>query len=375
MSSSMRGAEMRLGDHLDFSNGSTLRMRESQGRYPIYGANGAIGYAPEHNARGPLIIVGRVGSFCGSVHFCDSDVWITENAVACHVKNPAETRFWYYALQACGLNRHRAGSGQPLLNQSILRSISVRAVEPGERRRIGEILGAIDDKIAANRRVVEAAEQLMVATALRVRDHTALSNLATRSTASLGPREFDDTVALYSLPAFDRDAQVNLVDGRTIRSHKFVLPEPCVLFSKLNPGTPRIWNIPRLPSAMALASTEFVVLRPIGVDTSALWSAVRQPEVSATLHKMAAGMTGSRQRIQPRELLEVTVPDVRGLPAGPARALSSLGALCQRIRAESAHLYEVREVVLPLLIRGKVRVRADGDLPNERELYDKDGLP
>ncbi len=358
-SSSGASETARLGDHLDFSNGSTLRVREpeSEGRYPIYGANGAIGYASQHNARGPLIVVGRVGSFCGSVHFSNCDVWITDNAVACHVRNSDETRYWYYALQTCGLNRHRAGSGQPLLNQSILRSVSVRAVEPGERQRIGEILGAIDDKIAANRRVIEAAEALMVATVRRVCDHTILSNLATRSTVSLGPREFDDTVAHYSLPAFDADAHVNLVDGRTIKSHKFVLPEPCVLFSKLNPRIPRIWNVPRLPSAMALASTEFVVLRPIGVDTSALWSAVRQPEVLAILQQMAAGMTGSRQRIQPRELLEVTVRDVRRLPVGPARTLSSLGALCDRSRAEAAHLSGVRETLLPLLMCGKVRVK------------------
>ena len=162
--------KVRLGDFLDFSNGSTSPAREPDGRYPVYGANGAIGYAAQHNARGPLIVLGRVGSYCGSLHYCDSDVWVTDNALVCRAKSPDETRYWYYALQTCRLNEHRTGSGQPLLNQGILRDVSVWAVAPHERGRISELLGAIDDKIAANARVIEAAEDLMVATVGSVSD-------------------------------------------------------------------------------------------------------------------------------------------------------------------------------------------------------------
>ena len=102
-----------LGDHLDFSNGSGSPVRTSDGDIPVYGANGPIGYATQPNARGPLIVIGRVGSYCGSVRYCDSDVWVTDNAFVCRAKNPLETRYWYYALQTCGLNDHRAGSGSP----------------------------------------------------------------------------------------------------------------------------------------------------------------------------------------------------------------------------------------------------------------------
>ncbi len=62
----------RLGDHLDFSQRQRLARAGPGGRYPVYGSNGAIGYAAKRNAGGPLIAVGRVGSYCGSVHYCDS---------------------------------------------------------------------------------------------------------------------------------------------------------------------------------------------------------------------------------------------------------------------------------------------------------------
>lgn len=348
---------VRLGDYLDFSNGSTPPVRESNGRYPVYGANGAIGYAAQSNASGPLIVVGRVGSNCGSLRYCDSDVWVTDNALACRAKYPAETRYWYYALQTCRLNQHRAGSGQPLLNQNVLRNILIWTVAASERHRIGEFLGALDDKIAANERLIEAAEALMLAMVESVTEYTPLSSLARRSAASLDPQEFDGIVAHFSLPAFDDSARPSFVQAQTIKSAKFLLSEPCVLFSKLNPKIPRIWNVIGLPSEMALASTEFVVLQPIGVNASAVWSAVRQPDVLATLQPMAAGMTGSRQRIQPHELLEAVVRDVRRLGTGPSKTIASLGVLCHRRRTESARMSSFRDALLPLLMSGKVRVK------------------
>ena len=251
----------RLGDHLDFSNGTGLPAKASGGRFRVYGANGAIGYAAQHNATGPLIVLGRVGSYCGSLRYCDSDVWVTDNALVCRAKDPQETRYWYYALHTCGLNEHRAGSGQPLLNQSILRDVSVSIVAAPQRRRIAELLGAVDDKIAASERVIAAAESLMVAAAESVSDYVPLSSLAGRSTEVLSPHEFDDVVAHFSLPAFDDGAKPRLVAAGSVQSGKFVLSEPCVLFAKLNPRIPRIWNVVTLPSEMAVARVSSPTLR------------------------------------------------------------------------------------------------------------------
>lgn len=348
--------KVKLGDHLDFRNGSGLPGRVSDGRFRVYGANGPIGYAAQHNASGPLIVVGRVGSHCGSVRYCESDVWVTDNALVCRAKDPHETRYWYYALHTCGLGDHRAGSGQPLLNQRILRDVPVWTVAAGERRRIAELLGALDDKIAANERVIEAAESLMIVVVESVSDDAPLSSLASRSTACAHPDEFDDVVAHFSLPAFDDGARPRLVGGGSVRSGKFHLSEPCVLFAKLNPRIPRIWNVATLPSQMALASTEFVVLRPAGVDTSALWSALRQRDVLETLQQRAGGTSGSHQRIQPRDLLEVRVRDVRRLAPAASRKITGLGALCHARRAESACLSALRDALIPPLISGKVRI-------------------
>jgi Type I restriction modification DNA specificity domain len=350
---------VRLGDYLDFGNGRSApprAPRAQQGQFPVYGANGAIGYAPEYNASGPLVVIGRVGSYCGSLRYCESNVWATENTLVCRAKNPEETRYWYYALQTCRLNEHRGGSGQPLLNQGTLREVAVCAVAAPERRGVGELLGALDDKIAANERVIEAAERLMVATVDSVSHYAPLSSLAERMTAVLNPEKFDDVVAHFSFSAFDDGAKPQLVGAGSVKSGKFLLSEPCVLFAKLNPRIPRIWNVVSLSSEMALASTEFVVLKPIGADTSALWSALRQYDVSERLQQQVAGTSGSHQRIQLRDLLGVSVRDVRRLAPAASQTITSLGALCQARRSESTRLSAYRDAVLPLLISGTVRV-------------------
>lgn len=347
-----------LGDYLDFASGGAPPAGMTYGRHPVYGANGALGYTTEHNARGPLIVVGRVGSHCGSVHYCEGDVWVTDNALIGRARNPEETRYWFYALKSFGLNRLRAGSGQPLLNQRALRSVRFKAVSAPRRRPIGELLGAFDDKIAVNNRVIAVAEALITALVEHVEYSTALSDLAEQSTTSRNPRGMQGVVAHYSLPAFDAGVRPTLVNAPTIKSTKFLLTEPCVLFSRMNPRIPRIWNVATLPAETALASTEFVVLRPIGVHPTVLWAALRQRGVLAMAQQMVEGVTGSRQRIRPHELLSAGVRDVRRLSAESARSIATLGEQCERRRFESQKLAAARDELLSVVISGDATLAA-----------------
>ncbi|MDP7721258.1 restriction endonuclease subunit S [Mycobacterium sp. TY814] len=347
---------LRLGDHLDFRSGRAAPKPRIRGPFRVYGANGAIGSAAARNAAGPVIVIGRVGTYCGSVHYSDSDIWVTDNAFTCRPKNAAETRFWYYALRAVGLNGHRCGSGQPLLNQSILCDIPAPDVSAEHRPRIGALLGAVDHKIAAGRRVIAAAEALMVGMAEMVSHRVPLSSLAARSGEFADPQHFPEFVAHFSLPAFDEGATPLVVAGASIRSGKFLLRQPCVLFAKLNPRIPRVWNVADMPPQLPVASSEFVVLTPAGVGASVLWAALCQADVSEALQRQVVGTSGSHQRIRPRDLLDVGVRDVRRLPPDAAQTITDLGALCQTRRIEIARLAAYRDALLPLLMSGEVRI-------------------
>lgn len=59
------------------------------------------------------------------------------------------------------LYQHAVGATMPNLNTSILSEVPVSLPALGTQRAIGEVLGALDDKIAANRRVVDAGDFLL----------------------------------------------------------------------------------------------------------------------------------------------------------------------------------------------------------------------
>lgn len=250
-----------------------------------------------------------------------------------------------------------AGHGTGRLNSDQLFAVTVPCPERSEQRKIVDVLSALDNKIAAIEKVIATAERLMLALVATIDVRVPVSVLARQSTASVKPGDFDSVVAHFSLPAFDAGRRPEVAVGGSIKSSKFLISEPGVLFSKLNPRIPRIWNVSEVPPEMALASTEFVVLVPENVTSSALWSALAQPEISEMLRQMVAGTSGSHQRIRPNELLEMQVPDVRTLDDSSTALVESLGRVCHRNRQEILRLTCTRDELLPLLMSGKIRVK------------------
>ena len=152
--------EQLLGGLLSFSNEKSSPERSDRLPHPVYGSNGIIGFSDETNSDPNTIVVGRVGSYCGSLHYSDRTCWLTDNAIRATALDENDTRFLLYLLQTLQLNNWRAGSGQPLLNQTILSSIPVTVPPPPEQSAIAHVLGTLDDMIELNRRMNETLEAM-----------------------------------------------------------------------------------------------------------------------------------------------------------------------------------------------------------------------
>ena len=157
---SIEWKETTLGDHINFRNGKSSPERGDNLLHPVYGSNGVIGRACSTNTKDKAIVIGRVGSFCGSLYFSKSPAWVTDNAIIAEAKDDNDLLFFYYLLTNQNLNHLKAGSGQPLINQSILSSIKVTTPAPCEQIAIASILGALDDKIELNRRTNATLEAM-----------------------------------------------------------------------------------------------------------------------------------------------------------------------------------------------------------------------
>ena len=149
-----------LGRLLSFANGRSSPDRADGLPYSVYGSNGVIGRADEANADANSIVIGRVGSYCGSLYLSKQRCWVTDNAIRATALDDNDPRFLFYLLSTLRLNNWRAGSGQPLLNQEILSRIPAVAPLPPTQRAIAHILGTLDDKIELNRRMNETLEAI-----------------------------------------------------------------------------------------------------------------------------------------------------------------------------------------------------------------------
>jgi len=154
-------AMKKLGDIADFYNGKSSPKRNNLAQWPVFGSNGIIGYADECNSENGTIIIGRVGSYCGSLYYSEEKCWVTDNAIIGKTRKGTNCKFLFYLLMSLGLNRHRGGSGQPLLNQGILNSIEIEIPDKlSIQCAIAKILSDLDSKIELNRQINKTLESI-----------------------------------------------------------------------------------------------------------------------------------------------------------------------------------------------------------------------
>jgi len=153
-------SETTLAELMTFSNGRTSPSRLYSGVYPVYGANGILGYSDTTNSDEDTVIIGRVGAYCGSQYYSTKKCWVTDNAIRARVRNNADSHYMFYLLRTLHLNSRAGGSGQPLLNQSILNAIEIVVPDKSEQKAIAAVLSSLDDKIELLRKQNETLEAI-----------------------------------------------------------------------------------------------------------------------------------------------------------------------------------------------------------------------
>lgn len=123
-----------IGKLAKFSSGKLIRVsdlpksRSDLFPIPVVGGNGVAGYSdqPLEEVPSPCIAIGRVGEYCGAVHFIDEPCWVTDNAL--YVKSHSDrlkSRYFELCLQNLHLNGHATGGAQPLMTQSIINRFKI----------------------------------------------------------------------------------------------------------------------------------------------------------------------------------------------------------------------------------------------------------
>lgn len=142
--------KVKLGDVAELYQPQTIQSEDlSQTGYPVYGANGLIGYYNNYNHEHPQVVITCRGSSCGTVNFTPGKCWITGNAMVLNVDNNRDVNksFFYYLISNSSFVNLISGSGQPQIVRQPLLKFELRIPPLKEQTAIAEVLTAADREI------------------------------------------------------------------------------------------------------------------------------------------------------------------------------------------------------------------------------------
>ena len=116
--------------------------------YPVYGANGIIGYYSEFNHKNPAITVTCRGATCGTINITVPKSYVTGNAMCLDdVRSDIYMEYLYYCLKHYNFNNVISGSAQPQITRQGMEKIYVTIGSHNEQMDIVDKLKKVENVI------------------------------------------------------------------------------------------------------------------------------------------------------------------------------------------------------------------------------------
>lgn len=339
------------------------------------------------------ILYSVVGSFGKPVYIDYEKKFVFQRHIAILKPNSSvNSRYLYYIM--CSPNfyyiadKMAIGAAQRTITLDSLRNISVNIPTLCVQNAIVEVLDCLDKKIHCNKQIiVNLQHQLKLIydywfTQFDFPDENgkpyrssggamvwseelqreipkgwtakAVSDIAVLQTKSVNPQN-GITYYHYSIPSFDDTHSPTIKDGESIASNKYVVPDNCVLVSKLNPQFKRIWLVTE-PYDNSVCSTEFLPIKATDAGVYALYSLLNSDAFSIHLIQNASSSTGSRKRIDPVNCMSYKFPYNRDIFARFDKTIQLLLTKISNIPAETQALVALRDWLLPMLMNGQASI-------------------
>ena len=149
-----------LGEVITLQRGFDLPSRDRKpGRVPILSSSGITDYHSEVGVPGPGVVTGRYGTI-GQVFLIKEDFWPLNTTLWVKDFHGNDPLWASYLLRTIDFMSCSDKSSVPGVNRNDLHRILVLLPPLDEQRTIAGVLGALDDKIEQNRRTARALERL-----------------------------------------------------------------------------------------------------------------------------------------------------------------------------------------------------------------------
>ncbi|HRI92780.1 MAG TPA: restriction endonuclease subunit S [Accumulibacter sp.] len=147
-----------LGEILPIKYGKSLpaKLRDSSGRFPVFGSSGRVGVHVQPLTNGPALIVGRKGTV-GAVHFSTEPCWPIDTVYFSEGEQGQNLRYFKYLLDSLNLVQLDKSTAIPGLSRDDYNALNVRIAPPVEQERIvAEVekqFSRLDEAVANLKRV------------------------------------------------------------------------------------------------------------------------------------------------------------------------------------------------------------------------------
>jgi type I restriction enzyme S subunit len=298
--------------------------------------------------------------------------------------SPAPLFIYYlFNTRAVRAQIRASASGAKIRHTAPSRIADVRVwvPTPTEQHRVAGILAAYDGLLENNLRRISILEEMARAiyrewfVHLRFPGHEEVTiedsqlgrapkrwtarfgDLVTIERDGLDPGDFpEETFEHFSIPAFDDGRLPVLELGAAVRSNKYAVTDGCILLSKLNPRIPRVWLVRPSGEYRAIASTEFLVMKPRREELRTfVYVSCLDEAFQGRFASLAVGTSTSHQRVKPQDFVGMAAL----MPAGNVlaafrRLVEPLFDLVTVLRRRNANLRATCDLLLPRLMSGRL---------------------
>ena len=132
--------------------------------YPVYGANGIIGYYNEYNHENPVVTVTCRGATCGSINITVPKAYVTGNAMCLDdLRSDVEIEYLYYCLKHYDFKNIISGSAQPQITRQGMEKIYIMLCSQEEQKDIVKKLKKTEKIIKLTKQELQSLDNLVKA--------------------------------------------------------------------------------------------------------------------------------------------------------------------------------------------------------------------
>uniref|UniRef100_UPI0040482C62 restriction endonuclease subunit S n=1 Tax=Aliarcobacter sp. TaxID=2321116 RepID=UPI0040482C62 len=132
------------------------------GKYPILGSGGVIGYTNHFLYDKPSVLIGRKGTI-NNPQYMETPFWTVDTLFYSHIKNKNIPKWVYYVFQSINWNSYNEASGVPSLSTTNINRIEILKPTIKEQEKIAKILSTLDNAIESTNRIIEKEKNIKTA--------------------------------------------------------------------------------------------------------------------------------------------------------------------------------------------------------------------